>query len=256
MHNLETNGFEIMPSQVPGELIQRINEKLDISYSQARSIQIANGIDAVTDGTIHHLPAYNEPVYLELLSRIADSNLYEYIKQFFKSNFIINSYGGLKNLPDNPSYVVKVHRDIRFFSGSFPLMLNMLIMLDDFTLENGATWLLERSHLSQEKPSDDYFYEHAKRATGKKGDILFFNSNLWHAAGLNRSNSERRAITITFTKSFMKQQFDYPKAIGEPAITKFSSNLQQLIGYFSRTPEKLEDWYQVPEKRFYRPGQD
>lgn len=256
MSHLETNGFDLLQSQVSTELIAKINERLDVSYATARSIQIANGIEAVTDGTIHHLLAYEDPIYLELLSQIVESPLYDYIKQFFNGNFILNSYGGLKNLPSKPSYVVKVHRDIRFFSGSFPLMLNMLIMLDDFTLENGATYLLAKSHLQPEKPTDEHFYEHAQRATGKCGDVLFFNSNLWHAAGLNTSTQERRAITITFTKPFMKQQLDYPHAVGTEKLLKLSTNLQQVIGYFSRTPGNLNDWYQIPEKRFYRPGQD
>ncbi|MES2779625.1 MAG: phytanoyl-CoA dioxygenase family protein [Bacteroidota bacterium] len=256
MNNLETNGFELIPSQISSELIQKINERLDISYEQARSIQIKNGIEAVTDGTIHHLLAYEDPCYIELLSAIVESSLFNYIKIFFNGNFILNSYGGLKNLPSKPSYVVKVHRDIRFFSGNFPLMLNMLIMLDDFTLENGATYLLAKSHLHPDRPSDEHFYEHAQRAIGKRGDVLFFNSNLWHAAGLNKSNAERRAITITFTKPFMKQQLDYPQAVGTETLLQLSPNMQQVIGYFSRTPKNLDEWYQVPEKRFYRPGQD
>jgi len=90
----------------------------------------------------------------------------------------------------------------------------MLIMLDDFTLENGATYLLAKSHLKDEKPTEAMFYEKSDRVVGKKGDVLFFNSNLWHAAGINTTNQERRAITITFTKPFMKQQLDYSRAIG------------------------------------------
>jgi ectoine hydroxylase-related dioxygenase (phytanoyl-CoA dioxygenase family) len=31
--------------------------------------------------------------------------------------------------------------------------------LDDFTLENGATYLLPESHLSDEKPTPELFYE-------------------------------------------------------------------------------------------------
>ncbi|MES2559946.1 MAG: phytanoyl-CoA dioxygenase family protein [Bacteroidota bacterium] len=256
MSNLETNGFELIQSQISTELIQKINVSLDMSYERARSIQKANGIEAVTDGTIHHLLAYEDQIYLDLLMAIVESPLYDYVRKFFNGNFILNSYGGLKNLPSKPSYVVKVHRDIRFFSDSFPLMLNMLIMLDDFTLENGATYLLAKSHLQPDKPADDYFYAHADRATGKRGDVLFFNSNLWHAAGLNTSTEERRAITITFTKPFMKQQLDYPHAVGTDKLLQLSPNMQQVIGYFSRTPGTLNEWYQVPEKRFYRPGQD
>jgi len=31
--------------------------------------------------------------------------------------------------------------------------------------------------------------------------------------------------------------------------------LRQVLGYHARTPASLEEWYQPPEGRFYRPGQ-
>lgn len=129
-------------------------------------------------------------------------------------------------------------------------------MVDDFNLDNGATYLLPKSHLTDKKPTKKIFYENSDRIIGSQGDILCFNSNLWHAAGVNKTNEERRALTITFTKPFMKQQFDYSRAIGYKNIKKLSDKLKQLLGYYSRTPSNLNEWYQKPEKRFYRPGQD
>jgi hypothetical protein len=253
---LNEKGYVIAPSVFEPDYMDEISAAIGESYKLCREIQFKNGITAATDGTVHHLLATENDIYLDLLSKICSSDVYDFIKMYFDGNFILNSYGGLKNLPGKPSYVAKVHRDIRFFSGSFPLMLNMLIMLDDFTLENGATFLLTGSHLSDIKPSDEEFYEKSSRAVGKKGDILFFNSNLWHAAGANETTKERNAITITFTKPFMKQQLDYPRAIGFKKMEQLTPALQQLIGFYSRTPTNLNEWYQKPENRFYRPGQD
>jgi hypothetical protein len=34
------------------------------------------------------------------------------------------------------------------------------------------------------------------------------------------------------------------------------SELQrQVLGYYSRIPATLEEWYQPPQRRMYRPGQ-
>lgn len=254
--NFQEKGFVIFRKAIDEDIIGRINDSLEVSYANARMVQEKNKIDVNTDGTIHHLPAHDADVYLEFLDVMSRSELYEFIRTYFQGNFILNSYGGLKNLPSKPSYVTKVHRDIRFFSGDFPLMLNMLVMLDDFTLENGATCVLSGSHKISEKPDDDTFYTNAERITGKKGDVLFFNSNLWHAAGVNKTPEQRRALTITFTKPFMKQQLDYSKTIGYDKLQSLNPQLQQLAGFFSRTPSNLDEWYRKPEERFYRPGQD
>ena len=253
---LKEKGYTLIESFFDDAFCEKINNAIEKSYELCRKIQVENGVGGVTDGTVHHLLATGDPMFIELLDEITKERLYSFLKSFFGGNFILNSYGGVKNLKSKPSYVANIHRDIRFFSGEFPLMLNLLIMLDDFTLENGATYLLPGSHLSDTKPSDDLFYEKSDRAIGKRGDILFFNSNLWHAAGTNQTDTERRAITITFTKPFMKQQLDYPRSVGYDKMETLKSELQQVVGFFSRTPSSLEEWYQKPEDRFYRPQQD
>jgi ectoine hydroxylase-related dioxygenase (phytanoyl-CoA dioxygenase family) len=153
------------------------------------------------------------------------------------------------------SYVGRIHRDLRSFSGPVNLMGQLLVMLDDFTEENGATYLLSGSHRLSEKPPDDLFFRDAVRAVAPAGSIVAFNSNLWHAAGVNRTLRPRRALTLVFTRPFIKQQFDYPRALGDDRAASFSPVLRQLLGYNARVPASLDEWYQVPEKRLYKRDQ-
>lgn len=256
IEELQAKGFTLFRQVYDQSYLDVLSQAMDKSYEVCRSVQVSNQVQEVTDGTVHHLLATGDAIFLNLLERICASMLGVFIDQFFRGKYILNSYGGVINLSNNPSYVANIHRDIRFFSGDFPLMLNLLVMLDDFTLENGATYLLEGSHKLEEKPSDEIFYRDAVRATGKRGDILFFNSNVWHAAGVNSTQKKRRAFTITFTKPFMKQQLDYSRAIGYEAVELMADDLKQILGYFSRTPTNLDEWYQKPEYRFYRRDQD
>jgi ectoine hydroxylase-related dioxygenase (phytanoyl-CoA dioxygenase family) len=128
-------------------------------------------------------------------------------------------------------------------------------MVDEFTIDNGATYLLSRSHLSDEKPDGKYFYDYAERAIGSCGSILLFDSQLWHAAGFNTTSAPRRALTLAFTRPFQKQQLDYPRLLGYHNGALFSEDLRQIIGYNSRVPESLDEWYQPIDKRFYKQGQ-
>ncbi len=256
MELLKEKGWEIIPQVLEVDFCDKINLSVEKAYLLCRDIQQKNGIDQVTDGTIHHLLAVKDEIFLKALDTIFSESILEKIAQYFGSKFILNSYGAVKNLKSKPSYVANIHRDIRFFTENLPFMLNVLIMLDDFTIERGATYLLSGSHLKPEKPEENRFYENAERAIGKKGDVLLFDSNLWHAAGINKTDEERRAITITLTKPFMKQQLDYCRVIGYGKVENLSEKTQQLLGYFSRTPTNLEEWYQPPHKRFYRPQQD
>lgn len=251
LDSLLSKGWTILADMVDASLIGKLRFEMDAAYETCRSIQVKNGIGDDMDGTVHHLLCF-EGAFLEFLEK---SYCRETLSGFFASPFyILNTYGGVINLPNKASYVANIHRDIRTFY-NVPMMINMLVMVDDFTLENGATYLLSKSHLKDEKPTEDFFYANAERAVGKAGSILLFDSFTWHAAGLNTTKLPRKALTLGFTRPFMKQQMDYPRFFGYERKEEFSDELKQLIGYNSRVPASLDEWYQPPAKRFYKPGQ-
>jgi phytanoyl-CoA dioxygenase PhyH len=250
-HAIDRDGWTILPSAVAADILADLARALDEAYRHQRAIQIRNGVGAGTDGTVHHLPCAGD-VFLEFLER---GDALPSFERYFDGPYILNTFGGVLNLPNDASYVSRVHRDLRTYSGELHLMVQLLVMLDDFTEENGATYLLSGSHRSREKPADDVFFRDATRATGAAGSIVVFDSNLWHAAGVNRSPKPRRALTLAFTRPFVKQQLDYPRALGYERGASFSPALRQLLGYNARVPASLDDWYQPPERRLYQRDQ-
>lgn len=253
---IKSRGWVKLPNLIDENLLQELRTGIDDAYLFCRGIQINNGLETNTDGTVHHLPAVGNPVFIKLLNELTTEKVQNFLTRYFEGKYILNSYGGVLNMKNNPSYVANIHRDIRFFTDDINFMINVLVMLDDFTVKNGATYLLSESHCKNSKPDEAEFYGNAERAIGSAGDVLFFNSKLWHAAGINHSDQTRRAITISFTKPFFKQQLDYCRALGNSATDQLSEDLRQIIGYKSRTPENLYEWYQPRETRFYQPDQD
>jgi hypothetical protein len=245
---LRDNGWLLLPSFLRASLVTRLARALDEVYVEQRAMQISNGVAAGAEGTVHHLPCAGG-IFLELLEHGHGQPL---LDRYFRGPYILNTYGGVVNAPGGASYVARVHRDQRTFSGDLHLMAQLLIMLDAFTEDNGATWLLTGSHRLAEKPADDAFFKEAVRAVGPAGSIVLFDSNLWHAAGANRTDRPRRALTLAFTRPFMKQQLDYPRALGYDRCNSFSPALRQLLGYNARVPASLDEWYQPPSRRMYK----
>ena len=248
---LDRDGWTMLASWLAPDLVGRLAQELEGVAGEQRAIQLRNGVGSGTHGTVHHLPCAGG-AFLELLECDHGQRL---IEQYFLGPYILNTFGGLLNLPHDPSYVVRVHRDQRTFSGGVHLMAQLLVMLDDFTEENGATYLLTGSHRMREKPSDDAFFARAVRAIGPAGSIVVFDSNLWHAAGVNRTGRPRRALTLAFTRPFIKQQLDYPRALGYERRDALSPVLRQLLGYNAHVPASLDEWYQPPPQRMYQPDQ-
>jgi hypothetical protein len=249
---MKEDGWIILPDVLSSDFISILNDDLAHAYNICRDMQVKKGLSANTDGSVHHLIGLSDN-FLKLLEYIP---IWNYVRHYFGGNFILNSLGGIINLPSGATYASRVHRDIRTFSGDMPLMLNMLIMLDDFTVENGATRLLSGSHTKLEKPTDEVFFASAAHAVGRAGSILLFNANLWHAAGHNMTTTARRCLTPTFTKPFIKQQCDYPRVLGYEYANKLSEEMKQILGYNARVPASLDEWYQPPDKRMYKAGQE
>jgi hypothetical protein len=248
METLTRDGWVLVGGAVPADVLARLRSDIEAAFTSQRAIQINNGVGEGTAGTVHHLPLSGGS-FLEFLEGRFCGDL---LDAFFGGPYILNTFGGVLNLPDDLSYVGRVHRDLRSFSGDLPLMAQLLVMLDDFTEENGATYLLSGSHRMAQQPPDDDFFRDAMRAVAPAGSIVVFNSNLWHAAGTNRSRGPRRALTLNFTRPFMKQQMDYPRALGYERAASLSPVLRQVLGYNARVPTSLDEWYQPPDRRLYK----
>jgi len=248
---LARDGWTLVEAALPADLLARLRTDIEDAYVAQRALQVRNGVGDGTDGTVHHLPLAGGS-FLEFLDRRFCGGV---LDAFFGGPYILNTFGGVLNKPNDLSYVGRVHRDLRSFSGDLPLMAQLLVMLDDFTEENGATYLLPGSHRLAQAPRDEDFFRDAIRAIAPAGSIVAFNSNLWHAAGPNRSSAPRRALTLAFTRPFMKQQMDYPRALGYERAAALSTELRQVLGYNARVPASLDEWYQPADRRLYRKDQ-
>ena len=250
-NTMDTYGWIIYEDAISEELIAKITSEFDIAYEKRRQIQIQNGIDQDMSGTLHHL-LERENFSLSLLE-----NMYcnEELRDYIGGNYILNGINGVINTTSNSAYINRIHRDVRTFSVEQNFMIQMIIPLDDFTPTNGATHFLSGSHKIDQVPEEQYFRLNAVQAIAKKGSIILFNSNLWHAAGTNFTTTPRRALTLGFTKPYIKQQFDYPRFLGYEFGKTLDNGLRQIIGYNARIPASLEEYYVPREQRMYQADQ-
>jgi ectoine hydroxylase-related dioxygenase (phytanoyl-CoA dioxygenase family) len=147
------------------------------------------------------------------------------------------------------------HRDFPRHLGGYLASLNTLIAIDDFTPENGGTIVASSTHQRPERPDDLFLDAVAESVQCPAGSVVVFDSTLWHAAGRNRSDRDRLGINQQFTRSFIKQQVDYVRALGDEVVERQAPRTQQLLGWYTRVVTSLDEYYQPPERRLYRSGQ-
>ncbi len=248
---LQTRGWVLFPAVIDPALVARLAPAIDAAVEHCSEIQHHKGMCAENIDAAHHIVGLSDS-FTEFLQR---RYLLDIVSQYLRGKLILNSYGANFMQPTTAAYYQNFHRDVRIFIPGYPTMVTMIVAVDAFTSDNGGTWLASGSHLVEDRPSDEALRTHSEQLIAPAGSIALFDSCIWHAAGMNRTPLPRRAMTLTFTRPHFKAQADYPRMLGEAALAQCDEPTRELLGYYSRTPASLEEWYQPREQRFFRADQ-
>ena len=147
------------------------------------------------------------------------------------------------------------HQDFPRVLNGYVASINIMFAIDEFTAETGATQVVPGTHQREKQPDRKYLAENAVPVECPAGSMFVFDSTLWHAAGANTSGRDRLAINHQFTRSYIKQQIDYVRALGDRAVLEQTPRTQQLLGWYTRVVTSLDEYYRAEHERLYRKGQ-
>lgn len=111
---------------------------------------------------------------------------------------------------------------------------NTIWLLDDFTLENGATRVVPGSQNWSQLPQDalaDLTAPHPQEVllTAPAGTVIVMNTHAWHGGTANRSAKDRRALHAFYCR-FDKPQQQYQKRLLRPETqARLSPELRRLL---------------------------
>jgi len=251
-HGLAKQGWIVFPDALDAGLVDRLRRDCLKWVDICTGYQVASGINTNGDGTAHHSIGANDSI-----DEYVGMHLFHpWLEHFFAGKpYILHACNPVGGVPRAQNYVHRVHRDVATFIPNFNLRMNMLVMLDDFTIENGATQVLSGSHVQNEQPDDATFAAGAEYLTGRAGSVVLFNSYLWHRGTLNTTARNRVALTLSYGPAFVKPQMDYARLIGEERGAQLAPLTRQVLGFNSRVPVSLSEWYRPRTERLYLPDQ-
>lgn len=120
----------------------------------------------------------------------------------------------------------------------FPLTLQNVWLLDDFTEDNGATRVMPYSHKLRKSPpwgSDPM--EGEVVLTAPAGSVAMWLSNTWHRSGPNMTDKARRAILCNYNLSWLRPFTDFVSTMSPEVAAGFSNDLRYLLGFAARAPQ-------------------
>jgi ectoine hydroxylase-related dioxygenase (phytanoyl-CoA dioxygenase family) len=149
----------------------------------------------------------------------------------------------------------RFHQDFPRVLNGYLFSINMLFAIDEFTEENGGTLVVPGTHQKATAPDAEFLKTTSVPVICKAGSMIVFDSTLWHAAGQNASGKDRLGINHQFTRSYIKQQVDYVRALGDEVVLAQTPRTQQLLGWYTRVITSLDEYYRPEAERLYRRGQ-
>jgi ectoine hydroxylase-related dioxygenase (phytanoyl-CoA dioxygenase family) len=115
----------------------------------------------------------------------------------------------------------------------WPIRLNLNILIDDFTEDNGSTLVYPGSHKTLKKPKPFDEEVPLKKLIAPAGSLVGWTGHLWHKSGSNTSTMPRAALLACFSGSYMREiavEENYLQINSQAAIENFPPMLIELIG--------------------------
>ena len=155
------------------------------------------------------------------------------------SNAMDGSFNEKYKYSDNPAGM-GWHSDSRIVGGKkidkgFNYLV--LIALDDFTIKNGATLYIPKSHLVR-KPITKFEKYKKKSILIKRGTIAIIDAALYHRRG-NVSKIRRWSVFSMYGPWFMKPYFNFEKMFGKKSMS-IGKEYKKLL-HFNSIPPKNEN---------------
>src|SRR5450830_113146 len=188
--------------------------------------------------TIRSPLTHGGEAFLELA---LNENLLSILKKLIFGKFILNQQNGIINPPQENYNQGAWHRDLPYqhFVSTKPLAINALFCVDDFTFENGATFVLPASHKSEAFPSTNYIQRNAIQVEAKAGSFILLDCMLFHAGGFNKTVSARRAVNHVYNIPYFKQQINIPMNMKPVSL---SAEERDVLGFNYAEPASILDY--------------
>lgn len=254
---VHTAGYMIVEDVLADDLVAATREHM---YEVRERIQVEVGRERLTRagelGVLRNMMVYDE-FFLKFLAlpemlQVVDATVSNTAILHLQNGFILPSFppGDVPRTFQN-----RFHMDFPRVLNGYLASINALFAIDEFTPQNGGTLAVAGTHQRTTAPSLAFLERAATPVQCPAGSMLVFDSTLWHAAGANVSGRDRLGVNHQFTRSYIKQQVDYVRALGDDRVLRQTPRTQQLLGWYTRVVTSLDEYYQPEEQRLYRRGQ-
>jgi ectoine hydroxylase-related dioxygenase (phytanoyl-CoA dioxygenase family) len=236
--HLEEHGYVVLPGVFSSEQADEMRERALALAAEDRE-KLKDDASIYLDGKSQRVwnlvnkgEIFEETVQIE--------RILAFHRHMLDWGFLLSSYSANIIGPGSPPS--SLHID--YPMGGMPVPLpdwtfcsNSVYLLTDFTIENGGTVVIDRSHRRDHGPKHNERYSDTQQVEAKKGDVIIVNGRIWHGSGENRTDEARVALLCFYCRSWMPPQQDHLKLVRQEVWDRATPALRTLLGEQARAPD-------------------
>ena len=157
--------------------------------------------------------------------------------------------------PYGKNYASRLHVDCPRFQPGYIFNIGVIWVLDDYTSENGALKILPGSQHSYATPDLELFENNSTQVICEASTLIIFNAKTYHRTCDNSTDVWNHSMTLNACRSFMKQRMDWVRFVPNEISSQLNAQARRLIGFDTRLPCSLDEFFVPDDQRLYKPNQ-
>lgn len=248
---IKTRGYSIIPNFLEESELHILKEGMEKAISLFKPVE---GVERSFQDSYQIHDLINNDINFGRL--LEDPRLQQLVAPILGEHWIMYAATSSSIPPLGSNYSSRLHVDCPRFHPGYVFNMGIIWALDDYTLENGAALkILPGSQHSEVRPDLNFFEKHCINATCKAGSMLLFDAKIFHRTFENSTENWNHSMTLNACRSFMKQRMDWVRFIPKEITDKLNPQARRLIGFDTRLPTNLDEFFVPEEQRLYKAGQ-
>ena len=192
----------------------------------------------------------------DFLKLFEDPRLQQLVSLFLNDYWTLYAFTSSSVPPQGTNYARRVHNDCPRNIPNYITNMGVIWPLDDYTPTSGSLEVLSGSHIGKARLDEEEFNKNKKSIYCKAGDFIIFNARLVHRTDINSTDNFRHSLTMNACRHYMKPRFDWVRMLPSALCDSVNEQARRILGFHSRTPASLDEYFVSPEERLYKAGQE
>jgi hypothetical protein len=238
-------GYAVIDSGYESSELARLSEAFDAvreAYIDRYGRVYLENLDELNN--IRLMLAHGDDTFLRLA---LNKSVLKTVSLLISGKFVLNQQNGVINPPNEKYNQGAWHRDLPYqhFVSTTPLAINALFCVDDFTAENGATFVLPASHRTGPFPSPSHVRKNAVQVEAKAGQFIILDCMAFHSGGYNHGSRPRRAVNHVYNIPYFKQQIKIADVVDGDGL---SPRAREILGFTFQEPRSVDEYLKSRRK--------